>query len=210
MDSAKNLKGSSISAMEIWRLWVGGEKNLGLIPHDLTYFATHFTGDELPADWQPPPVKIQGKSKRLRDFVSWMVAAPVVSAKARDALAPIVANDVQFLRFHRIRDREYFAMNVVCKMNILDRERSELTFADEDRTRILDIKSAHFSPNAEHSLPAVFKLHGGSGDIFVTRPFVDVVLANKLTGVSFGDPKQNIFRAIVRREAINIVPGVIE
>jgi len=70
--------------MNIWRLWVGGKANLALIPHNLEYFSNHFIGERLGDAWTPPPVSINGKSKKLRDFVSWMERARVSSFFLRE------------------------------------------------------------------------------------------------------------------------------
>jgi hypothetical protein len=68
---------------DIWILRSADSRNLSLKPGDLDYFQTHFVGVPMRENWKPPPLKIDGKSLRLRDFVSWMIGAPVISEKAK-------------------------------------------------------------------------------------------------------------------------------
>ena len=63
--------------------------------------------------WQIPPAKLIGTSYKPADFVIWMVMAPVVSERAKDALAGICAGLAEFLPFHPIGRHSYFALNVL-------------------------------------------------------------------------------------------------
>ncbi len=53
---------------------------------DIEYFQDHFLAKPLADQWKPPPMRIQNKSRPVRDFVSWMMSAPVISERARGAL----------------------------------------------------------------------------------------------------------------------------
>ena len=97
----------------IWSLRSADKGNLSLIPHDLDYFQNHFVGKAMTEQWNPPPVKISGKSLRLRDFVSWMVQAPVISERAKVSLQPVLGEHVEFLPLLKLRGIPYYAVNVL-------------------------------------------------------------------------------------------------
>ena len=48
------------------------------------------------------------------------------------------------------------------------------------------------------------------GAVFVTRPFVDAVIAGGLRGAVFADPARNELEKLMRGEPLNVVPGVLE
>src|SRR2546427_2089610 len=122
-----------------WLLHLGNAKTLRLRPHDLDYFQTHFVGEAMATKWRPPPVTIQGKSKRLTDFVSWMHQAPVCSERAKDSLEPVIGDSVEFLRLVEIRGKPYYAINVLKLVDCLDWTGSRVTFSPSAPDRILDI-----------------------------------------------------------------------
>jgi len=195
--------------MNIWRLWVGGKANLALIPHNLEYFSNHFIGERLGDAWTPPPVSINGKSKKLRDFVSWMERAPVVSQRARQILEPLLGDNVEFLKFHEILGKSYFALNVLRLENILDRDQSEVLYADEAKRNILRV-SSFFLREEQLSVPTprIFKLSHERNSIFVSNNFADVVIDNKLTGLALVDPRKNIYKINALGGDLNDVAGV--
>lgn len=90
-----------------------GKRRPSFVPHDLRYFHDHFVGQPLASRWQIPPAKLIGLSYRPADFVIWMVMAPVVSERAKVALADICTGLVEFLPFHPIGRHAYFALNVL-------------------------------------------------------------------------------------------------
>lgn len=85
------------------------------IPEDLRYFKNHFVCQNMEDNWEIPPVKMVGVSGKAPDFVSWMGCAPVISEKATDLLYPICQDLVEFLPFHQIREKKYFAVNVLSR-----------------------------------------------------------------------------------------------
>lgn len=187
----------------------GGNKYLGLIPHDLVYFQTHFIGEPMPEDWTLPPVEISGKSKKLGDFVIWMLTAPVVSEKAKNVLESAFKSELQFLPFHSIKGKLYFAMNVTCLVkDLLDVAKSDIHYGDDGK-RIISIDRAVFKKPMPENLPPIFKLSVNPSDIFVTQPFVDLVIEQKLTGLSLADPRQNQLKLILKGQDLNVVPGII-
>ncbi len=65
--------------------------------------------------WVPPAVSVSGKSYKVADFVLWMLRAPVISLKARDAISDLCGGLVEFLPFHEIKQAPYFAVNVLSR-----------------------------------------------------------------------------------------------
>ena len=191
---------------KIWRLHVCGKRFVGLVTLDSSDYA-HFLGQKIEMPWSPPPCEMTGKSKRLPDFVCWMKPVPVVSERARNALLVLVRDAVQFLPFHSLRGKPYYALNVLeMRHNLLDVARSELSRFSTDG-RIFDIERAVFREPLPAGLPHIFKLGEDTGDIFVTTAFAELVVEHQLTGVQLLAPTQNILRLILGREALNAYPG---
>jgi hypothetical protein len=197
----------------ISRLLLGGKRNLGLVPHELGYFNAHFNGEPMPSDWTPPPAEIDGKSKKAADFISWMRGAPVVSKKAMDALLPIVGASVQFLPFHAIKGKAYFAMNVVAiERALLDAARSDIVYGPVEPRRPLTLKKAVFHAGVVPATP-VFKaaLQGHVfADVFVTLSFAQAVVIHALTGAALADPASDPMRFALAQKSPNVVLGVPE
>ena len=103
---------------KIWRLEELASQYLSLIPHDLQYFGQHFVGVYLPDNWTPPSITINGKSKKLADIISWMIQSPVISEKMKNILQDLCGDSVQFLRFHDLKNKPYYAMNVLAVVPI--------------------------------------------------------------------------------------------
>jgi hypothetical protein len=159
--------------------------------------------------WAPPPVKVDGKSLRLRDFVSWMLQAPVVSLKAKECLEPLISPFVEFLPLVELRGIAYFAMNVIQLVDCLNYGDSEILYSKSDPDRILRIKEYRFRSDRVRTVP-VFKVPEVPSDVFVMQPFVDLIIRTRLTGAKFADPGVNPFRGIVKGESCNIIPGVMD
>jgi hypothetical protein len=90
-------------------------RRFSFLVDDLRYFNTHFVCEPMGKTWQLPPVTPYGTSYEAADFVHWMHRAPVVSERAKDALSELCENIVEFLPFHPIKGRPFFAMNVLCR-----------------------------------------------------------------------------------------------
>ena len=191
-----------------WLLYLGGKKKLSLIPHDLDYFKTHFVGQPMKHDWQPPPVTIHGKSLRLCDFVVWMAKAPVCSEKAKLSLEPVIGSFVEFLLLTELRGKPYYAMNVLKIVDCLDVARSEIDYFDHDPKRISAINTFAFLPDRVENVP-IFRVPQPTSRVFVTQKFADVVVANKLVGASFADPSINCWDYVFGKREPNTVPGVL-
>ena len=88
-------------------------RRYSFIPDDLRYFNSHFICKPMTSFWVLPPVTPYGTSYKAADFVVWMLVAPVVSQKAKDALGEICLGLVEFLPFYPIKGKPYFAVNVL-------------------------------------------------------------------------------------------------
>jgi len=196
------------AGLNIWALATDGNRDLCLRTK-LDYFREHFVGSSMAADWQPPPLTILGKSKRLRDFVSWMLCAPVISERAADSLEPVISSHVEFLPLIELRRKRYFAVNVLSMVDCLDREKSDIQYSSTGADRMVSVHRAFFLSRQAVKVP-IFKLPYWPAQVFVTRPFVDVVIANGLRGAAFGDPGANPFVPILRGRSVNVVPGIPE
>ncbi len=97
----------------IYELCYYSKKRLSLIPHDLRYFNTHFNCRSLQSEWEVPPVTIYPKSYKVADFVGWMLMAPVVSDRTKQIITSALKVEVEFLPFHSLKGRPYYAMNVM-------------------------------------------------------------------------------------------------
>jgi hypothetical protein len=189
---------------------MNADKYVSLIPHDLNYFREWFVGRPMPGDWQPPPVTISGTSKKLPDVMSWMTAAPVVSEKGMKALESL-GNCLQFLHFHDVKGKRYFAMNVICvETHLLDLDRSSIAY-DKDHQPLYLERAAFVTSDAD--MPPVFKVGFDDGKvfgpIFVTRTFAEVAISNKLSGFDLADPGRGGLRATLSGESQNVVPGIV-
>lgn len=198
----------TVQDITIWRFTIeSGNKYLELIPHDLCYFDGKFIGQLMNVDWElPPPIKISGKSKKLPDFVGWMTKCPVVSERAKNILEPIIGQHVQFLPFYDIREKKYFVMNVITLLDdVLDMERSDVFYA---AGILVGVRKAFFKIMQSKLLPPIFKLSIDPSIIYVTAPFVQAVIDNKLTGAAMADPKKDALEFILKKQTSNIVIGI--
>jgi len=198
--------------LNIWRLRVRADKYLSLIPGDLNYFRSHFIGEPL-QNWEPPPVTIAGRSKKLPDIVAWSVRAPVVSEKAANVLRSVLGTCAEFLPFHQIRGHVYFAMNVLCvERDLLDVERSDVKYAADGET-VLALETAAFLQPLPHRPEPIFKIaleaRRPFGDIFVGPPFCKAAIDNRLTGFELTNPAQSSASLSISGHSANVVPGIV-
>lgn len=193
--------------LRIWKLGADCNKDVN-IRTSIDYFRSHFVAEPMLSDWCPPPIRIEGKSKRLRDFVSWMNSAPVVSEKGRQALEPLLSGHCELLPLIELRGKPYYALNVLTKVDCLDHANSQILYANDDPMHILRIKSYGFNEDQVPPDIPIFKIPDDVGSVFVTRTFVDAVIASELRGASFEDPRSDPFGKIARGEPLNVVPGL--
>jgi hypothetical protein len=183
----------------IWRLVESG-RYCSFIPDNLSFFSDKFNCVSLVNDWKIPPAKISGRSFPLADFVSWMHKAPVVSERAKDLIENLVGNDVEFLHFHSLKKKPYFVMNVLKSEELLDFDRSVMTPIRE---------KYYFRDISTYNLPPLFKCVGFYEQIFVTRPFAEMIISNHLKGAILADPSEEVMPLIVAGRSINRYPGLV-
>jgi len=194
------------SLPEIWRLACCCDKAFGLQPTDLYYFNEYFRGKPLPADWTPPAYKIRGTSYKINDFISWMLSAPVVSEKARDALLPVVDGFAEFRPMGVFRKTPYFVMNVYFTADCLDFEFSEILYAPDEPRKILDIERFRFRKEAIPDAP-IFMEANHPGDIFVKNPVVACIRKHGLTGAALLDPSVSPFDIMMQVDYVDASVG---
>ena len=171
-----------------------------------TYWSENFAGRRMPKNWQAPPLDGVSKSKKLGDSFGWVLQVPVVSARARDVFEPIVGDDVQFLFFHEIRSKLYYAINVLCIEDYQDHERSEGA-PRADGTKPVASRYI-FKENLPAELPPIFKTHPES-NVFVTHRFVQAIVDKKLTGFSLQDPGEDAIRLIAKGLPLDSYHGLL-
>jgi hypothetical protein len=173
--------------MRIFSFYPDGENALTLVEAEDEYFEDHFVGERMADGWNPPRVNILGKSKPVRDFVSWSLSAMVVSPRARNALQPLIANHVEFLPLTTVNGEMLFAVNVIEVLECLDRSASEASFSPDDPKRIIHINRFVFLPERIRNVP-LFKVPEWPGAIFVSEEFAEIVVHAGLSGAGFEDP----------------------
>jgi len=181
----------------VWELAEDSNKDK-VIRTDLRYFRTHFVGEPMADTWEVPELDVQGKRKRVRDFVSWEASAPVISERARKVLEPLIGDHVEFLPLVVLKRQQYYAINVLTLVDCLDWDRSEVQFGSPDTSRIVMVWKASFDPKRVADVP-IFKLPQYRGATFVRRPFIDAVVEAGLQGAYFVDPFDPM-RYVFRKE----------
>jgi hypothetical protein len=165
-------------------------------------------------DWAPPPITISGRSKKLPDFVNWMVQVPVVSEKARSVLSPMIGDYVQFLPFHELKRKRYYALNVTCvETSILSEAKSGIRYRDGAGKEPMSLDRAAFDVDPSYKLPPIFKVSLPQGpvfsDVYVARPFADIAIEHRLTGFELADPSEVSRLYIIEGRSQNVVPGIV-
>jgi hypothetical protein len=181
-----------------------------VIRSPIKYFEHHFIGEPMAGRWVVPEIRILGARTRVRDFVSWMNSAPVLSEKARDALGPIISAHCEILPLIELSGSSYFAVNVLAKVDCLDKEKSDILYSSDDPTHILSISSYHLRRECIPADAVIFKLPEDDGCVFVTGRFVEAVIENNLRGAAFMDPRVDPLRKIARGERLNVVPDLAQ
>ncbi len=205
----KNWKATMSKALRIWLLRSFSGKEYadanGYIGPD-GYWLEHFVGKRMPENWQAPPLVNVSKSKKLGDAFGWVLQVPTVSARAREVFEPIVGSDVQFLHFHEVRGKPYYAMNVLRIEDFQDHERSEGR-ARPDGTKPLPSRYVFKGGGLPAELPPIFKTHPES-NVFVTERIARAIVDNKLTGFCLQDPGEDAIRLMAKGLPLNAYPGI--
>lgn len=159
--------------------------------------------------FNPPPIKVVGERRPLRDFIPWMLTAPVISERAKGALEDLIGPYVQILPLIHLKGKPFFAVNVTALADCLDPLKSEIRWSVNDPTRIQHISRYYFLPDRIPGYP-IWKLTKEPSLVFVNRSFVDCVIKHGLRGASFADPSKDPLEAILSRKSSNVVEGVPE
>ena len=186
-----------------WLLRTSSNKDL-VLRTELDYFQDHFDGRPMGDAWTPPAIRVDGKRKKVRDFVSWMTAAPVLSQKAVDCLRDLLQPHCEIMPLMVIRRKQFFAINVLTSTDCVDTVKSNILYADDDPGKVLSVKEVVFRDDVKLNVP-IFKWTGYTGQVYVTRPFVDRVIAYDLRGAAFLDPSVSPFRFILQGRSVNCV-----
>jgi len=173
---------------------------------DLEYFQTHFSGEPMAKNWTPPPLTLLNKSKRLKDFISFALCAPTVSERAKAALEPLIGPFCEFLPLIRLKNVDYYAINVLLVVDCVDRENSRILYSPTDPERILTVSEYRFIKSRIPDAP-IFKALAWT-EPFVRGDFVDCVIDNLLTNAVFRDPAVSALPLISRGQDVNVVPYV--
>jgi hypothetical protein len=174
----------------------------------IDYFQEHFVGKAMDSSWTPPPIRIEGKSLPVRDFVSWMMSAPVISEKARGVLQPLLIEHCEILPLIELRRKMYYAINVLTMVDCLDEEKSDILYAPDDPEYVLSISRFILRENKIPGDVAIFKIPQDVGVVFATKRFVDAVKANQLRGAMFLDPAASQFGKLLSGESLNVIPDL--
>ena len=175
--------------MRVWELLVDSDRAL-ILRSDLDSLAELFVGKPLGERWRPPKVEVLGKTRPLRDFVSWTLQAPVVSERAMTLFTSLVHDSCEFLPLLVLRGKQYFAVNVLEIVDCLDETVSDLWRSPTDPNHIIGAGSFVFDERKMKEAP-IFKIPQYLVTVFVTAPFVDAVKGSQLTGAVFSNPGQN-------------------
>lgn len=179
---------------KIYRLVTDCNNDVVIRTH-LEYFRDNFVGLTMSQEWVPPEVRIVGKTKRNRDFLSWMLSAPVISGKGRAALEPLIGAYAEFLPLIVLNGTQYFAINVTCLIDCLDFEKSDVIYAPYDNSHIMSVNRYTFIDSKVRDTP-IFKIKEWPFDVLVTESFVNQVQRFDLKGAEFVDPGTDPFEAL--------------
>ena len=188
--------------LRIWELHVDANPHLCVQQLDLRYFNDKFDGRPMKDGWVTPPYEILGRSKKVADFTSWQIGSTfLVSDKAREVLAGLSGQEIEFLPFDRIKGRDVFAVNVLRIEDFLDVEKTEFMFGAGIPSRVT------WKAQLPAELPPVFKVLS-SPWTYVSKAFAEKAAEHALTGVSLADPNKNRLNQVIRQEPINEYLGL--
>jgi len=126
-----------------------------------------------------------GRKRHRTDFPGGTSGTKIfLSAKAKDALEPLLANHGELLPIEAEDGEPYWIFNVTNLVNALDSEKSEV-LRSKDTGRVLMINKHAFKPDQVED-QVVFKLSDAPlGPLFVTETFVRGVRDSGLLGLEF-------------------------
>lgn len=192
--------------LDVWLLKANPQNALSLST-DLDFFSEKFDGRSMALDWVQPETGILGRSKKVKDFVSWMLCAPVVSEFAKECLEPIIGDYCEFLPLITVKNKKLYAINVLKLIECIDLEKSDIGYLVSNPKKISRISKYFFYLEKLEDVP-IFKTKEYPSHVFVRRKFADVVINNNLTGSVFIDPSVNPFDALLKGVSGNVLKDV--
>ncbi|MGV3774760.1 MAG: imm11 family protein [Verrucomicrobiales bacterium] len=190
---------------EIYTLLSQADKGLALAS-DLEYFQSHFVGKPMRNTWCPPGIEILNHRKPVRDFVSWMLTAPVVSKRAKECLEDFLTDTVEFLPLMKVKRVQLYAINVINVIDCLDVGRSEVHYDSATGKSIVNVHRFSFFMERIPPDARIFKVPEDTGSVFVFQNFIDKVIKHQLTGSLLQNPASNPFSVILDPGPDVIVP----
>jgi hypothetical protein len=133
------------------------------------------------SDWRPLSLKISKGEKRT-EFPSFFLYAPVFTARALEALEPLIAPFIQALPLDVPKSRsQLYAINVTNMRDCLDHSRSKIMRFSSGG--IIDVEEYAFKPGCLEG-QHIFKLKDLPYLwVFVSEEFKRVVEENRLEGL---------------------------
>lgn len=162
----------------------------------LQYFQTEFIGKRRGSSWIPPEVALEPFKHGRTDACSWMMQAPVISARAAACLAPFLKDTCELLELKTQPESDYVAVNVLHRQRLWAGWHGGLS----DYTCL--IKSFH------DKCP-ISRLVGRGGSPIVTEEFVQTVIENKLTGFTFWTHRVSKLSAIFAGAISTVRPDAL-
>lgn len=147
-----------------------------------------FDGRGRALGWRPLAFRLltrdeQGRAQKYSDFPWYGEHAPVLRARAADALRPLLSSYGELLPL-ACDDAELEVLNVTRVVSALDLERSEVV-RFQSSGRVMAIESYAFHPEAVQGVQ-VFKIPDlRSSPVFFAEDVVDYIRAAGLEGVGF-------------------------
>jgi hypothetical protein len=196
--------------MNTWILGTNGNGSK-YIRTRIDYFNEFFVAQRIGPSWTPPEIRIGNTSKPTKDFMSWMLSAPVMSEKAIIALSQLIDPHCEILKLIKIKKIQYFALNVITVVDCLIRQESDIVYRSNDPLEVMNIWTfALDEAKIPQDIP-IFKIPDDNfGTVFVRRSFADVVIQHGLTGASFMDPRVNSFGPILKGLPLNVIFEVLD
>lgn len=196
--------------MKIWRLESNSKNWLSVSTLSILSLDGQFEGERLPENWIPPPFQILGKSKKVPDYIGWVLNAPLVTERFANTVRHWESEYIQLLPFDTIKKKKVYAMNVIkIQKNILDFDKSEISYLGEDK-KSPSVKRVIFKDLPEN-LPPIFKIEPEIDcQIYVSEEFCKLVVQHQFTGLALADPTVDSFKLIIRNQNRNVYPGVPE
>ncbi|MBL8049359.1 MAG: hypothetical protein JNJ45_11830 [Chthonomonas sp.] len=154
--------------------------------------------EPMAGSWSVPDLTINTRRVRKADTVSWMLEAPVVSERAFQLLRHLIEPSAEVLPLPDISGSKYFALNVL-------HQQSDIRIAVQHGSPVeFPRLSSEF-----HDGAGISQVPLGCNTPVVTSEFVEVVIANHLTGFTFPNHQTPKLRSILREAICTMRPDAL-